>query len=151
MRPGEGSVNSPGRTRVAARSARARKISRRRACEAGGAIHRFRSSDSRPAPAASRMAGEITSQRLMPPAKHTTTSCSVWRRFNATTAATNTATGRIRLVSSGRASSVTFRNTARLCRWSTIKSSALRLWLRNPTSTRAARVRRVGISSWRNR
>ena len=50
---------------------------------------------------ASRMAGEITRHRLIPPAKQTTISCSVCSRFSATSAATNTAMGRIRLMSCG--------------------------------------------------
>ena len=55
---------------------------------------------------ARRMAGEITRQRLMPPAKQTTISCSVCSRLRAMMAATNRDTGRIRLNSWGRASRV---------------------------------------------
>ncbi len=103
------------------------------------------------APAATRIAGEMTFQRLMPPAKQTTISCSMCSRFSAITAATNTATGRITLISWGRARRVALRKTRMLWRWSTIRSRALRLWLRKATTVRAARANRVGTRIWRNR
>jgi hypothetical protein len=51
--------------------------------------------------AASRIAGLMTRQRLMPPAKQTTISCSVCSRLNATSAATKVAIGSTMLISCG--------------------------------------------------
>ncbi len=121
------------------------------AWDAGGATHRFSASDVRAAKAASLMAGEITFQRLMPLAKQTTISCSVCIRFSAMAAATNTAIGRIRLTSSGSASMVTLKKMMMLCRSSTIRLSADRLWLRKATTVRAASASSVGIRSCRSR
>ena len=87
----------------------------------------------------------------MPPAKQTTISCSVCSRFHVAKVDTNSATGSTMEIKDGTPKRVIFRNTQALWPWCTIRSSALRLWLRTATPDRAAVARTVGPSNWLNR
>ena len=97
------------------------------------------------------MAGALTRQRLMPPAKQTTISCSVCSRLSETRQATNSAIGRVMTAVDGRLSATTFRNTTALWRWSTIRFSVVSIWLSTARVVSAATAASVGQASWRSR
>ncbi len=112
-----------------------------------GEAHRLIASDTIAAITARRTTGEITRQRLMPPAKQTTSSCSVCSRFSATRAATKMVIGRIIDTRDGRPRRVILRNTAALWPWFTIRSRACRLWPSSMTVEKATVARSVGPRS----
>ena len=90
---------------------------------AQGCTHRLTTSVSSAAAVASRTAGAPTRQRLIPPAKQTTISCSVCSRFSATRSATKSAIGSTITSMAGMPSATILRNTQALWRWSTMMSS----------------------------
>ena len=127
-----------------------KKVSRI-ARELQGATHRLMPSEIRVATTARRTAGEITRQRLMPPAKQPTISCSVCSRFSATRVATNSAIGRIMPSSWGRARAMILKNTIAVWRCSISTSNSARLRASKASAIKANVASSVGPRNWRKR